>query len=244
MLRKRVIPSLLLQNNLVVKGVNYKDFKYIGDPINIVKIFNTKEVDELIVCDVTKNLDNKINYDLLKKISDESYMPISYGGGINNITQIKKIFKIGFEKVILNKSIFQNNQLISEAIQFAGSQSVSLKIDLVKTENKYKLYNQQDYKFNDVDVFDYIKKLEKTSPGELIISFVDKDGTGKGFDIDFYQKISSIINIPILAHCGASCDNDVLQLFKNTQVSGCCVGSAFVYYGKNKSVLISYINRS
>ena len=239
MIKKRIIPSILIKDNKAVKGEKFKNHKYIGDPINIVKIFNDKEVDELVILDISDKQD--LNFDLLEKIAKEAFMPISFGGNLTDMNKIKRIFKIGFEKIILNSAIFSNKKIVLEAIKFAGAQSVTIKLDLYYNNGNYFLKDKEN---NSKILFNaewIINLLDELKPGEIILSLVQKDGSMDGYDLNFFKELSPIIKVPLIADCGAGNFDHIKNIMLKTEVSGCCASSIFVYYGKLKSVLISYI---
>ena len=237
----RVIPCLLLKNGGLVKTVNFKNEKYIGDPINAVKVFNEKEVDELVFLDITKTNDlSDPNYDLLKDIASEAFMPMAYGGGLNSIHQIEKIYSIGFEKVVINSAALKNIEVVKDAVNLAGSSGVVISID---TKNSFfsgrKIYSNGGTLKHEVDLLDYIKKMEDIGVGEILLGSIDNDGTFSGYDNELIKQISNNISIPVVPVGGAG----KLDHFKEAieaGASGIAAGSFFVYHGKHKAVLITY----
>ena len=191
MLRYRIIPTLLLHNKGLYKTVKYsvKKGKYIGDPINTIKIFNDKGVDELIFLDIDASKEKKSpDFEIIKDISTECFMPIGYGGGITNIEEIKTIFQIGIEKVILNTVLLDNINLLIEASSKFGSQSIVAALDIKKNFfGAYKVYNHSKDKNTSLDILEYLQLLEKSGAGEIYISSVDNDGTFEGYDIEFMK---------------------------------------------------------
>jgi len=242
MLQTRVIPVLLLKKNGLYKTVKFKNPTYIGDPINAVKIFNEKDVDELAILDIAATSNsNEINYKLIKELASECFMPLSYGGNINNIEQIKKLFEIGIEKVILNSHIHNNLELITEASELYGSQSIVVSIDVKKNFfGKHEIYTHSGKKKIKTDLIEFIKTVEEKKAGEIIINSIDLDGVMKGYDIDLMKKIVDSVNIPVVAVGGAGNIEHIQELVKKTKVSAAAAGSIFVYYGKHKAVLINY----
>lgn len=237
----RVIPTLLLKNKGLVKTQQFKNPVYIGDPINAVKIFNEKEVDELVLLDISATVeDTEPKYEWLKDIVSESFMPIGYGGGIKNTTQAKRLFDTGIEKLILNSESL-NTQLISELANIYGNQSIVVCIDARKNfMGGYSAYT-----------FAGTKKI-KTSPnklaeivvgagaGEIIIQSIDREGTMKGYDLELIKLVSSSVNVPIVASGGAG----TLQHFREAILTGgasaVTAGSMFVFKGKQRGILINY----
>lgn len=239
--RPRLIPCLLLREQDLVKTIKFTNPRYLGDPINAVKIFNGKGVDELCVLDISATFEKRSpNFDYLKDIASEAFMPLSYGGGITKIEQIKKLFFIGYEKIIINTAFVQNPQLIRAAADFAGSQSIVVSID-VKTD----LFGKQSCFINDgktkvgINPVVLAKKAEELGAGEILLNSINRDGTMQGYDYDLIAKVSSAVSIPVIAIGGAG---NLAHCVKavNCGASATAVGSLFVYYGPLKAVLINY----
>ena len=242
MFTTRIIPILLLMDEGLVKGKNFKNHKYVGDPINAVKIFNEKEVDELFFFDLSAGgKSNNIQFDLISDIASEAFMPLGYGGGIKNINQIEKLFKIGIEKVALNTAAYFDQNFVKDAVKVAGSQSIVISIDVRKTFlGKYEVYvnnGQVNTKLNPVD---YAKKMEDLGVGELIICSIDREGTDKGYDLKLLELVSKAVDIPVIGLGGASSLLNMVEAKNKTSVSGLAAGNLFIYYGKHKAVLINY----
>jgi len=241
MLRHRVIPVLLLHNDGLVNTKQFNDSVYLGDPINAINIFNDKEVDELIFLDIDATRYNKsIDFKLIEDMAQECFMPFAYGGGIKTIEDIKKLFVLGVEKVIINSAL-KDKDLISEAVDKFGSQSIVASVDIKKDRNNvYKVYSYLDNQILDYDLIEYIKELELLNIGEIFINNVDNDGMQKGYDIDIMNTLSKSVNIPMIACGGASSLNDLKNIIKDTNVSAVAAGSLFVFYGVHNAVLITY----
>lgn len=244
MLRYRIIPSLLLHDRGLYKTVKYsiKKGKYVGDPINAIKIFNDKGVDELIFLDIDATKEKRgPNFNVLKDIATECFMPVSYGGGITSIEEIKKVFQIGIEKVILNTILLDNINLLEEASQIFGSQSIVASVDIKKNFfGKYKVYNSGKQKITNLDIKDYLKNLEEKGVGEIYISDVEKDGTLEGYNIELFKELIKDIKVPIIVNGGAKDINDFSKAIKEAKVSAVSAGSMFVFKGPHKAVLITY----
>lgn len=244
MLRYRIIPSLLLHDRGLYKTVKYsiKKGKYVGDPINAIKIFNDKGVDELIFLDIDASKEKRgPNFNILKDIATECFMPVSYGGGITSIEEIKKVFQIGIEKVILNTILLDNINLLEEASQIFGSQSIVASVDIKKNFfGKYKVYNSGKQKITNLDIKDYLKNLEEKGVGEIYISDVEKDGTLEGYNIELFKELIKDIKVPIIVNGGAKDINDFSKAIKEAKVSAVSAGSMFVFKGPHKAVLITY----
>jgi cyclase len=239
--KPRIIPVLSIIEDDLVKTVKYNNPRYLGDPINAVKIFNGKYVDELIIIDIRASLNKQpINFELLSHIAQQAFMPLGYGGGIQSLDEVKKIFRIGFEKVIFNTAFIDNPDLIKRAVEFAGSQSVVVALDFKKSIlGKYNLYIKSGTVKTNLTLEDVIVRVKDLNVGEVIINVVDKDGTMSGYDLEIIQAISKLIDIPVIANTGAKEVED----FKMAILSGAhsvAASSMFVFYGKMKAVLITF----
>lgn len=241
MIRPRVIPCLLLKNDGLVKTVKFRDPKYLGDPINIVRIFNDKEVDELFFLDITATIENrKPNFTLLEKITSECFMPLGYGGGIRDMDDIKKLLKIGVEKIVLNTSAVQNLALIREAADYAGSQAVVVSMDVKKTLfGKYETWIQSGKKNTKLDPVQFALEMEKQGAGELFLNSIDRDGTMQGYDLELIQLVSNSVTVPVVA-CGGAANINHLAEAVQAGASAAAAGSMFVFQGPLRGVLISY----
>ena len=237
----RVIPVLLLRNNGLVKTVKFKDPVYIGDPINAIKIFNEKEVDELVFLDmeVTKN-GGEPDYQLLQEFASEAFFPLAYGGGIHTLEQAKRIFRIGVEKIVLSSSAISDPKLVREIADFSGSSSVVVCIDVKKSLfGAHKIFPRNGQKLDNPDPFDMAKSMEQLGAGEIIVNSVDLDGTMLGYDYELIKKMKKVVGIPVVSLGGAGSLSD----FKRAVESGAsavAAGSFFVFFGKLKGVLITY----
>ncbi|WP_299735204.1 AglZ/HisF2 family acetamidino modification protein [uncultured Endozoicomonas sp.] len=242
MLRTRVIPVLLLQEGGLVKGHKFKNHKYVGDPINAVKIFNEKEVDELIFLDISATPQRRSpDFSLIADIASEAFMPFGYGGGITTIHQIEKLFSLGVEKAVINTSAFYNPALITKAASVSGSQSVVVSMDIKKTLfGNYEVYVENGQSKTKMSPVDYAKKMQDLGAGELIVSSIDREGTEKGYDIELLNMVGSAVDIPVVGLGGAGCLQDLADAKKQTSVSALAAGDMFVFYGKHKAVLITY----
>ncbi len=242
MLKTRVIPTLLLRNAGLVKGVQFKDHKYVGDPINAVRIFNEKEVDEIVFLDIGATPDyREPNYDLIKDISSESFMPFAYGGGIKNIKQIERLFNLGVEKVIINSAAFYTPSLLQEASSLAGNQSIVVSID-VKTKwlGGYEVYVKNGTERTGKNPVDYAKEVQDLGAGELILTSIDREGTGKGLDLNLIESVVAAVDIPVVAHGGAANLEHLRAAVCLAHASAVAAGSLFTFHGKYKAVLLTY----
>lgn len=246
MLRPRIIPCLLVHNGGLVKTTGFQNPKYVGDPINAVKIFNEKEVDELMVLDIDATINNNgPDFDLIRKLAIECRMPFCYGGGITTVEQAKKIINLGAEKVAISTSAIRNFPLLIEIGKSVGKQSVVVVIDVRKREKfiglpAYDIYiNNGKTKVN-INLFDMINKLNEIGIGELVINSIDNDGQMNGYDLDLIAKVRSATNFPLTVLGGAGSINHFKELFDTFGIIGAAAGSFFVFKGKFRAVLITY----
>lgn len=242
MLRKRVIPILLLKNAGLVKTRQFKNPKYVGDPINAVRIFNDKEVDELVFLDISATPNKrKPNFDLIKDIATEAFMPFAYGGGIHSIGDIEKLFSNGVEKVILNTAAFEKPDLISEAARIYGSQSIVASVDVKKTLFKGRqIVTRCGMQKKGGNFINIIKELEQFGVGEIIINSIDNDGMMHGYDLELIKQVSNAVSIPVVAAGGAGNIDDFQKAITQGGASAVAAGSMFVFTGPHRAVLISY----
>jgi imidazole glycerol-phosphate synthase subunit HisF len=241
MKRIRVIPSLLIQGEGLVKSIRFEKHQYIGDPINAVKIFNDKEVDEIVILDISATRERRTpNFKLIKKLTSEAFMPLGYGGGITNLNEIKELISAGVEKVILNYSAFNNKSLIGEAARYVGSQSTVVSIDVKKNMwGKYRVFVRNATKNTNLDPIEYAKEMANEGAGELLLNSIDKDGTFGGYDLELIKQVSTSVNIPVVAIGGAGGVSDFLKGV-NSGASAVAAGSMFVLQRPHRAVLISY----
>lgn len=243
MLNSRIIPCLLIQNNGLVKTTKFSNPKYVGDPLNAVKIFNDKEADELIVLDIDATKENREpNYNLIENLASECRMPLCYGGGINNLSQALKIFSLGVEKIAISTSALNNISIVSEIASRVGSQSVVVVLDVKKKifSNKYEVFSKNGTKSSGIDAAEYAVKLEQEGAGELLINSIELDGTMKGYDLNLIKIIRAAVNIPITILGGASSFEEMSKVVNEFGVIGLAAGSLFVFKGRFRAVLISY----
>jgi len=239
---KRIIPCLLLRNNGLVKTVKFRESVYIGDPINTIKIFNEKEVDEIFFLDIDATRTKKAPpFDLIRKISSECFMPFGYGGGINSLDQIEKIILSGAEKIIINSNAFLQKNFISEAVKQFGSSTIVVSIDVKKEFLKGNIvYIKGGTQSTGKSAVEYAAEMENEGAGEILINSIDRDGLMQGFDIDLIKSVSQAIKIPLIACGGAGKLDDFRSAVKEGGASGAAAGSFFVFQGKRKAVLITY----
>lgn len=245
MLQARVIPCLLLKNKGLVKTVQFKDARYIGDPINAVRIFNRKEVDELVFLDITATPGNsEPPVGLISKISDECDMPLAYGGGIRTIGQIKGLFKAGVEKVVVNSHAFMDPAFIKEASDMFGSQSIVVSMDVKQhRDGRYEAYTHGGAKPAGKEPVDAAVMFEGLGAGEIFLNSIDRDGTMGGYDVGLIKEVSESVSIPVIACGGAGKMGDFCDAIYKGGASAAAAGSYFVYHGRRRAVLINYPTR-
>lgn len=239
--RPRLIPCLSLKEQGLVKTTKFSNPRYLGDPINAVKIFNGKGVDELCILDIIATSENRgPDFNYLKDIASEAFMPLSYGGGITDLQQIEKIFYIGYEKVVINTAFIQNPRLIRDAANFAGSQSIVVSID-VKTGllGKRSCYTGDGKTKIDIDPVTLAKKAEELGAGEILLNSIDRDGLMQGYDIKLVKDVVNAVSIPVIACGGAKDIIDFKKVLQDGGAHAAAAGSMFVYYGAHKAVLIT-----
>ncbi|EXI87376.1 MAG: Imidazole glycerol phosphate synthase subunit HisF [Candidatus Accumulibacter regalis] len=243
--KTRVIPVLLLRNKGLVKTVKFKDPKYVGDPINSVRIFNEKEVDELVFLDITATPEGREpNFDMLQDIAGEAFMPMAYGGGLTSIEQVRRVFSLGFEKVVLNTAGYTNPSLISEAVSIYGAQSVVGCVDVRRTLlGRYELYIHSGAKRCPGSLGRHLAELERLGVGEILVNSIDRDGTQAGYDLKLLREVSHAVSVPVIACGGASSIDDFVAAVHEGGVSAVAAGSLFVFMGPHRAVLINYPDR-
>ncbi|MDO8368154.1 MAG: AglZ/HisF2 family acetamidino modification protein [Saprospiraceae bacterium] len=242
MISYRVIPVLLLQNGGLVKTRQFKKPTYVGDPINAIKIFNEKEVDELVFLDIDASKEKRgPDFGLLEQIASECFMPLGYGGGIRTVADVNRIFSIGIEKVIFNTAAFTNEAVIKVAAREAGNQSVVVSIDIKKNLlGKRGLFSHAGAPLPKMDPISFARHMQDTGAGELILNAVDRDGMMDGYDIDLIEQIADAVEIPVVACGGAGNLDHFKQAVHKGNASAVAAGSMFVFHGPLKGVLINY----
>ena len=242
MYRPRIIPVLLLKNRGLVKSVKFKDYRYIGDPINAVRIFNDLKADELAFIDILATRENRtISIDFVKNVGEEANMPFSVGGGIRTLEDIGKIIKAGAEKVILNTIAGENPNFITQAADAFGSSTITVCIDVKKDlSGKNKVWIKAGTKAVNSDPVQYARQMEDRGAGEIIIQSIDRDGTMEGYDINLIKKIAGSVSIPVISLGGAGKWKDLIDLNALVSLNGLAAGSLFVYHGERRAVLVNY----
>ena len=243
MLRSRITPCLLVHKKGLVKTVQFKDPKYVGDPINAVKIFNEKEVDELMVLDIDATVEGRgPDFDMIKNLAVECRMPFCYGGGVTTVEEAKKIIRLGAEKVALSSAVINNFGLIRQVGEAVGFQSVVVVLDVKKKGffGGYEIFIHNGTKATGLRVIDFVQQLDEAGVGEIIINSMDHDGKMDGFDFSLIDIVRDATDGPITVLGGAGSLNDIKSVISKYKVIGVSAGSLFVFKGKYRAVLISY----
>ncbi len=242
MYRTRVIPTLLLRNRGLVKTVKFRNSIYLGDPINVVRIFNDKEADELVLLDITATLEGRRpHFDLIAKIAGECFMPLGYGGGIRRLEDIRQLTAIGIEKMIINAYAVENPSFIKEAAVEIGSQSIVVSIDVRKNRwGKQEVVLYGGTKGTGLDPGQFASEIVEMGAGEILLNSVDRDGTMKGYDLELISRVSRAVDVPVVACGGAGSVRDLADAVRVGGASAAAAGSLFVFQGVHRAVLISY----
>ncbi len=242
MLSHRVIPCLLLSNGGLVKTKKFKNGVYVGDPINAVRIFNEKEVDELVLLDIRASLENRgPNFELLKEIASECFIPLAYGGGITSIDDIKTLLRLGIEKVVLNTILTRDPSFVREAVTKFGSQAITASIDVRrKMFGRLEVMTLAGTEATGLDPVSVAIKAEELGVGEILLTSIDLEGSMNGYDLNLLAKVSQSVNVPVIASGGAGKLEDFRAAVREGNASAVSAGSMFVFYGPHRAVLINY----
>lgn len=242
MYRPRIIPVLLLKNNGLVKSLQFRDYTYIGDPINAVRIYNELEADEVIFLDIEATKKGKcIDVQLVRDIGEEANMPFGVGGGISSLDQIEQLIHAGAEKVVICTQAIKKPEFVREASDAFGSSTISVCLDFGKTLfGKTKLFSDAGKKSHGINTIDFAKQMEDYGAGELIIQSIDFDGKMNGYNQDISIEIARNVSIPVTILGGAGSLSDIQVLNEKFTFNGYAAGSMFVYQGKERGILINY----
>jgi cyclase len=242
MLRPRVIPCLLVKDNGLVKTVNFSSPKYVGDPINAVRIFNEKEVDELIVLDIDASVKGREpNYLMIEQLAAECRMPLCYGGGIKTVEQAQRIIRLGVEKVAISSAAIENPELIPPLAEQLGSQSIVAVLDVKRNQKVgYEIWTRNGTKPTGKSPVETALALEKLGVGEIVVNSIDNDGMMKGYDFDLLDGVHNVLTVPMTALGGAGSIKDIAGLVARYGIIGAAAGSLFVFKGVYRAVLINY----
>lgn len=238
----RVMPCLLLKGQGLVKTVRFKDPTYVGDPRNAVRIFNEKEVDELVILDILATPEGRRpRFDLIEEIVSEAFMPVAYGGGIRDIEDAARVLALGVEKVVLCTRAVEAPSFLREAAERFGSQSVVACLDVKKRLlGGYEVYTRGGRKGSGRDPVAAARLMEEMGAGEIVIQSVDRDGTQSGYDLELVRQVAGAVNIPVVAAGGAGKVEDFRRAVREAGASAVAAGSLFVFKGKHRAVLITY----
>lgn len=245
MLRPRIIPCLLLHKGGLVKTIGFGSPKYVGDPINAVRIFNEKEVDELMVVDIDATVNRcEPDYKLIGNLACECRMPLCYGGGVHTVEQIERIISLGVEKVAISSAAINTPGLVTRVANRVGSQSVVVVIDIKRTGlfGRYEVVTHNGLTRTGLDPVDFAREVAKSGAGEIVINSVDRDGTMKGYDHSIVDSIRKAVGVPMSVLGGAGSLADLEELISRHGIIGAAAGSIFVFKGKYRAVLINYPN--
>jgi len=245
MLRSRVIPCLLVHQKGLVKTVKFKDQKYVGDPLNAVRIFNEKEADELMVLDIDATVENREpDYNMIEHLASQCRMPLCYGGGIKTAEQAQRVFNLGVEKITLSSAVVHNPSLVTKIAKQVGAQSVVVVLDIKKKLlGGYAIFIENGKTKTNINLNRFIAQLQELGVGEIVLNSIDHDGMMRGYDTDLINRVQPLINVPLTVLGGAGDLDDIQDLVQTHGIIGAAAGSMFVFKGKYKAVLINYPDR-
>ena len=245
MLRPRIIPCLLLKDAGLVKTVNFASPKYVGDPINTIRIFNEKEVDEIIVLDISATAANREpNYALIEHLAVECRMPLCYGGGVTSVEQFRRLVGLGVEKVAISAAALDHPDLIASAAAKVGSQSVVVVVDVKSQAGSPTVWTHNGTRQRKETAVELVKTAERLGAGEIVVNSIDRDGTMKGYDLELLSQLREATHLPMTAVGGAGSREDIGKLISTFGLIGAAAGSLFVFKGARRAVLVTYPNRA
>lgn len=245
MLRPRIIPCLLVHKGGLVKTIGFEQPKYVGDPLNAVRIFNEKEVDELVVLDIDATREGREpDYKLIASLAAECRMPLAYGGGVRTVQQFERLVSLGVEKVSIGAAAVQMPDLISEAASRVGSQSVVVVIDVKQVNGRNQAWTHSGTQPVGADAVELARMAQAKGAGEIVLNSIDRDGRMQGYDLDLLRLVRAAVSLPITCLGGAGSLADISGLIKAFGVIGAAAGSLFVFKGKYRAVLINYPSRA
>ena len=232
MLKNRIIPCLDVNNGRVVKGINFIDLKDAGDPVEQAKIYSEGGADEICFLDITASNENRQTiYDVVEKTSKKCFVPLTVGGGVRSVEDINKLLNCGADKVSINTAAVSDKQVVVDSSKKFGSQCIVIAIDAKKNGNIWEIYTHGGRNKTGIDAFKFAKEMEKSGAGELLVTSMDRDGTQAGYDIDLMSKISSAVNIPVIASGGVGTLDHLVDGIKLGNASAVLAASIF-HYGK------------
>ena len=245
MLQPRIIPCLLVKNGGLVKTVQFGSPKYVGDPLNAVRIFNEKEVDELTVLDIDATAEGREpNYALIRDLAVECRMPLCYGGGVTTAEQVQKIISLGVEKVALSAAAVADPTLLPRACERVGRQSVVVVLDVKRVGSRYEVFTHNGRRASGLEPAEFAARVEQLGAGEIVVNAIDRDGVMKGYDLELMTRVRDAVTLPLTALGGAGSLKDIGELIRTFGIVGAAAGSLFVFKGVYRAVLINYPNRA
>jgi imidazole glycerol-phosphate synthase subunit HisF len=248
MLRPRLIPVLLVHQRGLVKTKRFTDPKYVGDPLNAVRIFNEKEVDEIIVIDIDATREEREpDYSMIGKLAGECRMPLCYGGGVKSPEQVERIIGLGVEKVAISSAAIADAEMVVESARRVGGQSIVIVLDVKKSgflAKRYELFTNNGSTATGIHPVDFARRMQELGAGEILLNSIDRDGTGEGYDLPLVDEVRRVVSLPMTILGGAGSLDDVQDLVRHHGVIGAAAGSMFVFKGKYRAVLIQYPSRS
>lgn len=242
MIVTRVIPCLLLRNQGLVKTVKFRQPKYLGDPINVVRIFNDKEVDELVLLDITATPERRgPQFDFVADLASECFMPLAYGGGVRSVGEVKRLCSLGVEKVAINTHAVEHPEFVTAAADVVGSSSVIVSIDVKRDFwGRYRVYTNGGRVATGLDPVVHAVEMERRGAGEILLNSIDRDGTMLGYDLDLIRRVTQAVGVPVVACGGAGRVEDLAAAVQEGGAAAAGAGSMFVFKGPHRAVLISY----
>jgi cyclase len=248
MLRPRLIPVLLVHQRGLVKTRKFADPKYVGDPLNAVRIFNEKEVDEIVVIDIDATRERREpDYSMIGKLASECRMPLCYGGGVKSPEQVERIIRLGVEKVAVSSAAIADEEMVVESARRVGGQSIVIVLDVKKAgflTKRYELFTHNGSTATGIHPVDFARRMQELGAGEILLNSIDRDGTGEGYDLPLVDEVRREVSLPLTVLGGAGSLDDVQDLVRRYGVIGAAAGSMFVFKGKYRAVLIQYPSRS
>jgi imidazole glycerol-phosphate synthase subunit HisF len=246
MVEQRLMPVLLVSKGKLVKTKGFRNPQYIGDPVNAAKIFNKKELDELVLLDISPDRHRLgPDFNLIRNVADECFMPVSYGGGIATLQQIEAILKTGIEKVVLNSCLYTNRKILPEAASVFGSQSIIASVDVLRTgEGSYRVMHFSGKMTNPESLEQYLAMMQEEGAGEILLQDVSREGFWSGFDLRLIESVVSCTSVPVIATGGAGTTAHISEALSTTGVSGIGLGSMAVYQKEGMGVLIGFPEKS
>jgi cyclase len=241
MIRNRLIPVLLNSDRGLVKTKNFRNPRYVGDSLNTVKIFSDKCVDEIMILDIDRSPRNLgPNLELLKSITKHCFVPISYGGGVRNLIDAKKVLDLGVEKIVIQDAVIKDPKVIESIVDYAGSSSVTISIDvLTSSSQEYMIYQASKKRILKTNFFDYLDLVRDSGCGEILLTSVNHEGCRSGFNLELISEVSQLLTIPLVIHGGAGCNQDLADAL-DAGAQAVAAGSLFLFYTSEEGVLLNY----